>query len=59
MQTGSEDVLDMIQHVEEQIENGRWNALGWWKASSTSSDSKPAVVKCHLVVLEKVARVMR
>jgi hypothetical protein len=62
VQTNSEDVLEIIQHVEKEVESGLWNVLGWWKASSTSTtstESSGTMVKCHIVALEKIGGVKR
>jgi hypothetical protein len=45
--------MDIMDHVERQVENGKWSLVGWWKAGSLSEDVTLISPKCHIVALRK------
>ena len=59
VQANRDEVMEILQHVEDQLESGRWNMLGWWKAASTSQEGPGVTAKCHIVALHKVGGIQR
>ena len=46
-------ILDIMEHVETELENGKWSLVGWWKATSISEDTTLVTPRCHIVALRK------
>jgi hypothetical protein len=48
-----DELDDIIEHVENEIADGKWSLVGWWKANATSDEVTYHVPKSHIVVLRK------
>jgi hypothetical protein len=59
VQSNSEELLEILQHVEDEISIGLWNMLGWWKAASTSQEGAVVTAKCRIVALHKIGGMKR
>lgn len=48
-------IIAIFEHAEQQLSDGFWTVVGWWKASKTSDDDSTAYnPRCHLVAATKV-----
>ena len=54
-----EELDDIVQHVEQQIADGTWSLVGWWKANSTSEDATYYVPTSHIIALRKTSEIRK
>ena len=50
----NDSIIDILDHAEQELTDGMWTIVGWFKASKTTDDENSTFnPKCHLVSIKK------
>ena len=59
MARDADDMMDILQHATDQLEDGTWTLTGWFEISTLEGDGSITKPECHIVILDKAIPIVK